>query len=58
MYATLQAAAKVDTAANRIYPVGPFKAIEDKSTDVQIETDGYGGKSFVRDGDYEWMFEY
>lgn len=58
MYATLQAAAKADSPSDRIYPIGLFKSIEDKSTDVQIETDGYGGKSFVRDGDYDWMFEY
>ena len=58
LWTTLQADLVADTASQRIYPIGSFKAIEDKSTDVQIETDGYGGKSFVRDGDYEWMFEY
>lgn len=58
LWTTLQADLIEDTAASRIYPVGPFKAVEDKSTEPQIETDGYGGKSFVRDGDYEFMFEY
>lgn len=58
LWTTLQADIIADTASQRIYPILPFKAVEDKSTDVQIETDGYGGKSFVRDGDYEWMFEY
>lgn len=57
-WTTLKADAKANTASKRIYPIGAFKSIEDKSTDVQIETDGYGGKSFVRDGDYEFMFEY
>ena len=58
LWATLQSDLKVDNAANRIYPILPFKAIDDQSTDIQIETDGYGGKSFVRDGDYDWVFEY
>jgi hypothetical protein len=58
LWTTLQADTVDDVASNRIYPIGAFKAIEDKSSDVQIESDGYGGKSFVRDGDYEWMFEY
>lgn len=58
LWTTLQADIVDDVASNRIYPIGAFKAIEDKSSDVQIESDGYGGKSFVRDGDYEWMFEY
>ena len=58
LWTTLQADCANNTASSRIYPIGAFKAIEDKSSDVQIESDGYGGKSFVRDGDYEWMFEY
>lgn len=57
-WSTLQADAKANTASQRIYPIGSFKSIEDKSSEVQIETDGYGGKTFVRDGDYEFMFEY
>lgn len=56
LWTTLQADRANNTASSRIYPIGAFKAIEDKSSDVQIESDGYGGKSFVRDGDYEWMF--
>lgn len=58
LWTTLQADCANNTPSSRIYPIGAFKAIEDKSSDVQIESDGYGGKSFVRDGDYEWMFEY
>lgn len=58
LWTTLQTDCSVDSAAQRIYPILPFKAIDDQSTDIQIETDGYGGKSFVRDGDYDWMFEY
>lgn len=58
LWSTLQTDVAVDSAAERIYPILTFKAIDDQSTDVQIETDGYGGKSFVRDGDYDWMFEY
>lgn len=58
LWATLQADVKADSKTARIYPVGPFKAITDNSTDVQIETDGYGGQTFVRDGDYNWSFEY
>lgn len=57
-WSTLQADAKANTASSRIYPIGAFKAMEDNSTEIQIETDGYGGKSFVRDGDYDFTFEY
>lgn len=57
-WSTLQADTKANTASQRIYPIGAFKSIEDKSSEMQIETDGYGGKSFVRDGDYEFNFEY
>jgi hypothetical protein len=58
LWTTLQADLIEDSKTKRIYPVGPFKAITDNSTDVQIETDGYGGQTFVRDGDYNWTFEY
>jgi hypothetical protein len=57
MWASLQADIIDDAPASRIYPILPFKAFDDQSTDIQIETDGYGGKSFVRDGDYDWVFE-
>lgn len=58
LWTTLQADVKDDAKSKRIYPIGAFKAITDNSTEVQIETDGYGGQTFVRDGDYNWTFEY
>lgn len=58
MWTTLQADVKDDNPVQRIYPVLPFKAVTDNSTEVQIETDGYGGKTFVRDGDYDFTFMY
>jgi predicted nuclease of predicted toxin-antitoxin system len=58
MWTTLQADVKADSPTARIYPVLPFKAVTDNSTEVQIETDGYGGKTFVRDGDYDFTFMY
>jgi hypothetical protein len=58
LWTTLQNDIKEENQSDRIYPIGAFKAITDNSTEVQIETDGYGGQTFVRDGDYNWTFEY
>lgn len=55
---TLTADAKVATKLNRIYPAGNFVAITDNSEDLTIQTFGYGSKSVVKEGDYDWQFQF
>ena len=42
----------------RWYPIQGFVNVEDKSTEAQIETKGYGGMSIGSDGKYYWQFEH
>jgi len=55
---TLTADAKVTPKLNRIFSVGNFLAITDNTEDITIQNFGYGGKKVVREGDYDWMFQF
>lgn len=41
---------------NRIFPIFRFEEVADNSEDVTIQTLGYGSKSVVKDGKYDWSF--
>jgi len=58
LQATLQAAAAADSKANRLYPMHNFVGITDNSESVVLETFNYGPKAIVRDGDYDWTFQF
>lgn len=51
---TLADAATKNPRATRVYPVGPFIAVTDSSTDTVTETTDYGFTEIVRDGTYIW----
>lgn len=46
------------TKANRIYPIQGFVAITDNSEDPTNQTFGYGSLEPVREGSYNWIFQY
>lgn len=56
--ATLNNAVLNDTKANRAFPVHNFVGFTDSSESVVIETFNYGPKAIVRDGDYDWSFQF
>ena len=47
-----------DDRTKRFYPVHNFVEVTDNSEDVNIASLGYGGKAFVREGDYDWTFRF
>lgn len=55
--ATLEAAV-LASPANRIQPFGPFEAITDNTEDPTRQTFGYGTVKTVREGRYNWQFQY
>lgn len=54
---TLETAART-TKADRIYPFGPFEAITDNTEDPIRQTFGYGTVKTVREGKYNWLFQF
>jgi hypothetical protein len=44
--------------ATRIYPVHDFQEIKQSSEALTVKTFGYGGKAPVREGYYDWSFQY
>lgn len=44
--------------AGRWFPVQTFVNVEDKSSELQMETTGYGGTRIGPDGKYHWVFEH
>lgn len=54
---TLEAAART-TKVNRIYPFGPFENITDNTEDPIRQTFGYGTVKTVREGKYNWLFQF
>ena len=54
----LQALTLEATVSERIFPLFRFEAIEDGSEDATIESLGYGGKAYVREGSYDFKFRY
>lgn len=55
---TLQNLAWSDTAAPRCYPIGNFLNPEDNTEDPVIQTFTDGSKAKVRDGVYDWSFQF
>ena len=58
LQATLLAAANNNSKSARMYPLHNFVGITDSSESVVIETFNYGPKAIVRDGDYDWTFQF
>lgn len=44
--------------ATRIFPFPNWEQITDNSEDVSLQTYGYGSKSFGRQGDNDWSFDF
>jgi len=55
---TLQNLAKADNKSQRMYPIHRFVAVTDNTEDVILQTFDYGAKQIVRDGDYDFSFQY
>ena len=55
---TLQDAANADSKASRMFPIHNFVAATDGSEKLIIENFDYGPKYPVRDGDYDWTFQF
>jgi len=53
----LVAAAKVDNAASRVYPIKRFRSMSDNSTDDTTNESGYGDITKMRSGKPVWQFE-
>ena len=47
-----------DTKADRAQVIKTFVGMEDKSSEGVYETTGYGGNRKIRQGKYQWQFEY
>jgi hypothetical protein len=58
LQATLQADAANDTKSSRMMPVHKFVALTDNTEDETLQTFDYGVKIVVKDGDYDWVFQY
>jgi len=58
MAATLRAQASLDNKAGRMFPMHNFVGITDGSEAPVQETFNYGPKAIVRDGDYDWTFQF
>lgn len=55
---TLQDAAFAASSKERIYPIHNLEQITNNSEDKTVQTLGYGGKAVVREGDYDWTFQF
>jgi hypothetical protein len=58
MLTTLQADLIDDVKLDRIQVIKTFIGMEDKSSEGVYETTGYGGNRKIRNGKYQWQFEY
>lgn len=56
--ASLTADKKVATKLARIYPVHGFVGVESGTEDKTVQSFPYGGKKVVREGDYDWTFQF
>ena len=60
--ADIQAALIADTKAvvklNRVFPVGNFVGVTSATEDKTVQTFPYGGKKVVREGFYDWSFQF
>jgi hypothetical protein len=55
---TMQTAAKNPDYTKRIFPFYNIEQCNDSSEDLIMASMNYGGKFPVRDGDYDWTFEF
>lgn len=58
MLTTLQADLIDDVQLDRVQIIKTFIGMEDKSSEGVYETTGYGGNRKIRNGKYQWQFEY
>lgn len=56
--AALTTAAAVDSKLSRIYPIHNLDEITDTSEKKIVQTKKYGAKYVVREGDYDWAFDF
>lgn len=56
--AALETRAMAANPQQRIFPIHHFEQVTDNTEDKTIETLGYGGKYPVREGDYDWTFQF
>lgn len=56
--ATLQASARAANPRDRIYPIHNLDVPSDNTEDLTIQTTPYGSKYPVREGDYDWTFQF
>lgn len=54
----LAAATKVSVKLNRAYPVHNFLQVNSNTEDKTVQNFNYGGKKVVKEGDYDWTFEF
>lgn len=55
---TLQNLAKADAKSARMFPFHKFVAATDNTEDLIVQNFDYGAKYPVRDGDYDWRFQF
>lgn len=58
LQATLAAGILAPLKKNRFYPINDFRTPTDGSEDTVVQTMGDGSKVVVRDGNYNWTFQY
>lgn len=56
--ASLALDAKAASKLNRVYPIGDFVSVNSATEAKTVQTFSYGGKKVVREGDYDWTFEF
>lgn len=55
---SIELATKEAIKLNRAFPIGNFVAMTDNSEDKTVQTFAYGGKKVVKEGDYDWSFQF
>lgn len=56
--ATVAAGVAHITETSRYFPISVFEDIEDKGSDAETTTTGYGVTKYIRNGKYAWRFMY
>ncbi len=49
---------KIAVKLNRLFPVGNFVSVNSGTEDKTTQTFSYGGKKVVKEGDYDWTFQF
>lgn len=58
LQASLEALAQAAEPKNRMYPIHGFEQPQDGTEDKTVQTMAYGGKYPVREGSYDWKFQF